>query len=76
MQAVLAMSGNWTIDGDEFVVLLNGDGQYSIWPSVAPIPSGWSSVGPIGSKAECLAFVETAWTDMRPVPLRSRTDRR
>lgn len=76
MHAVTTMSGNWRIDGDEFVVLCNEDGQYSIWPSAAPFPSGWRSVGPIGPKAECLAFVETAWTNMRPVPLRNRTDRR
>jgi MbtH protein len=26
-------------------------------------------MGPLGTKAECLAFVEEHWTDMRPASL-------
>ena len=64
------MSGkNWTIDGDEFAVLVNGEGQHSLWPSAATVPEGWERMGPLGTKAECLAFVEEHWTDMRPTSL-------
>jgi MbtH protein len=59
-----------TVDGDVFIVLINGEEQYSIWPAGKAIPEGWSRVGPTGSKAECLAFVEANWTDMRPKTLR------
>ena len=59
------MSGNWSIDGDEFVVLVNAAGQYSIWPSAPPVPPGWTRTGPTGPKAACLAFVEEHWIDMR-----------
>jgi MbtH protein len=59
-----------TIDGDVFIVLINGEEQYSIWPAGKAIPEGWSRVGPTGSKAECLAFIEANWTDMRPKTLR------
>lgn len=59
-----------TVDGDVFIVLINDEAQYSIWPAAKAIPEGWSRVGPTGSKAECLAFVEANWTDMRPKTLR------
>lgn len=57
---------NWSVDGDEFVVLVNGEGQHSLWPSAKPVPGGWERIGPMGLKAECLAFIEQNWTDMRP----------
>ena len=66
-------SSNWSIDGGEFVVLVNRDLQYSIWPSAKPIPAGWSQAGAPGPKAECLAFVDGCWTDMRPGSLRDRS---
>lgn len=62
-------NGNWSIDGDEFVVLVNHEGQHSLWPSAITIPEGWTQTGPKGTKAECLAFVEANWTDMRPLSL-------
>jgi len=34
------------------------------------IPAGWRDVGKEGSKAECLAFIDRAWTDMRPRSVR------
>jgi MbtH protein len=59
-----------TIDGDVFVVLVNAEGQHSLWPAAKAVPEGWSTVHPAASKADCLAYVETHWTDMRPVSLR------
>lgn len=57
---------NWSIDGDEFIVIVNKEGQYSLWPSARDIPLGWTQVGPVGAKHECLNWIEGAWTDMRP----------
>ena len=54
-----------------YVVLVNGEGQYSLWPDHKAVPSGWRLAGCAGSKADCLAFVEAEWTDMRPLSLRS-----
>lgn len=59
-----------TIDGDMFCVLVNEEGQHSIWPAAKPVPQGWSPVGPVGTKAECLAYIEVTWIDMRPQSLR------
>jgi len=61
---------NWSIDGDTFQVLINAEEQYSLWPSAQTAPGGWAPVGPVGAKAECLAYIEAHWTDMRPKSLR------
>jgi MbtH protein len=53
-----------------FVVLMNDEDQYSLWPGFKEIPAGWKQVGPTGSKQECLAYVDANWTDMRPRSLR------
>lgn len=55
-----------------YVVLINGEEQHSLWPAAKAIPEGWRQVGAEGSKAECLQYVETHWTDMRPLSLRER----
>jgi MbtH protein len=52
-------------------VVVNDEGQYSIWPRDRENPLGWSDAGKSGTKAECLAHIEVAWTDMRPLSLRS-----
>lgn len=59
-----------TIDGEVFRVLVNDEEQHSLWPAGKEIPAGWRSVhGPAG-KADCLAYVEEHWTDLRPKSLR------
>lgn len=52
-----------------FHVLRNEEGQYSLWPSFADVPAGWSVALDESSRADCLAFVEKHWTDMRPLSL-------
>ena len=61
---------NLSIDGGSFVVLTNSELQYSIWPSAKAVPQGWSCVSAAASKAECLAYVEAHWTDLRPLSVR------
>jgi MbtH protein len=58
----------------QYVVVRNHEDQYSIWPSDHAVPAGWEAVGKAGRKAECLAYVEEVWTDMRPKSLRQRMD--
>ncbi len=55
-----------------YTVVMNHEEQYSIWPADRELPLGWSAVGKIGLKAECLAYIEEVWTDMRPRSLRER----
>ena len=60
------------IEGETFVAVVNDEEQYSIWPSHKAIPLGWRSSGYEGNKADCLAYIEKVWTDMRPRSLRER----
>lgn len=53
-----------------YKVVVNHEEQYSIWPEYRENPLGWRDAGKVGSKAECLAHIETVWTDMRPLSLR------
>ncbi len=51
-------------------VVVNGEGQYSLWPDGPRLPPGWEAVGPSASKAEGLERIAGLWTDMRPGRLR------
>ncbi|WCS22927.1 MbtH family protein [Methylobacterium sp. NMS14P] len=53
-----------------FYVVMNHEEQYSIWPSYRDIPDGWRAVGDPRAKADCLAYIDEVWTDMRPLSLR------
>lgn len=53
-----------------YQVVVNQEEQYSIWPADRDMPLGWSAAGKSGTKAECLAYIEEVWTDMRPLSLR------
>jgi MbtH protein len=55
---------------DRFVVVINGESQYSIWPSRLEVPMGWRPAGYEGSRAECLSHIAQAWSDMRPLSVR------
>lgn len=57
-------------DPRTFLVVVNDEGQYSIWPVGRDNAPGWRQVGMSGSKAECLAYIKTVWTDLRPMSLR------
>lgn len=63
---------DWT-DGP-LKVLVNDEEQYSIWPRDRENPPGWRDAGKSGSKQECLAWIESVWTDMRPRSLRDALD--
>jgi uncharacterized protein YbdZ (MbtH family) len=62
-------------DGVVYRVVVNHEEQYSIWPEARELPLGWREAGKSGSKAECLAYIEEVWTDMRPLSLRQRMER-
>lgn len=55
---------------DRFVVVMNAEEQYALWPSDLSIPPGWDCRLEAATREECLAFVERHWTDMRPASLR------
>jgi MbtH protein len=47
-------------------VLINDEGQHSLWPSFIQVPDGWTIIHESGSRAACLEFINQHWTDMRP----------
>ena len=53
-----------------FVVLINHEEQYSLWPDYKEVPLGWTRVGEAGPKQQCLDYINEVWTDMRPLSLR------
>lgn len=53
-----------------FLVVLNHEEQYSIWPADREPPPGWRREGMEGTREECLAHIDRVWTDMRPLSLR------
>ncbi|MGB8408102.1 MAG: MbtH family protein [Mycobacterium sp.] len=57
-------------DNGTFYVLINAEEQHSLWPSFAAVPEGWTVVFGAKTRADCLAYVEENWTDIRPKTLR------
>ncbi|MER7759607.1 MbtH family NRPS accessory protein [Streptomyces sp. NPDC097619] len=56
---------------DTYLVVVNGEEQYSIWPADRPVPDGWRTEGFGGDKQACLGHVGRVWTDMTPLSLRT-----
>lgn len=65
------MSTNPFEDNDGvFHVLVNDEGQHSLWPAFSPVPDGWTAVLSDVDRQTALDYVEREWTDMRPRGLR------
>ncbi|MFE5895759.1 MbtH family protein [Streptomyces sp. NPDC056468] len=47
-------------------VLVNEEGQHSLWPAFAEVPAGWIVVLSQAGRQACVDYVNTHWTDMRP----------
>src|SRR5437660_12693619 len=67
------MTPDSTVEGVTlYKVVINHEEQYSIWLIDRDSPPGWYDVGKTGSKEDCLDYISTAWTDMRPLSLRKQ----
>lgn len=53
----------------EFLVLVNNERQYSLWPAVVDVPAGWEIAHGSDTRQACVEFVESVWVDMRPQSL-------
>jgi MbtH protein len=53
-----------------FHVLINDEGQHSLWPSFIEVPAGWTIIHKSDSRAACLEFVNKNWTDRAKLPIR------
>lgn len=63
------MTNPFEDEDGRYFALVNDEGQYSLWPTFADVPGGWTVAFGEDSRAACLNFVEENWTDMRPKSL-------
>lgn len=59
-----------------FLVLINDERQYSLWPAFIEVPGGWTVVHAQDTRQACLDYIEEHWTDMRPQSLIDAMDGR
>jgi MbtH protein len=62
------MTNPFERDDIQYLVLVNDEGQHSLWPSFVDVPEGWTQVFD-GGRQECVEYVDANWTDMRPKSL-------
>jgi MbtH protein len=63
------MTAEQGADAAGYKVVVNHEGQYSIWFANRESPLGWKEAGKTGTKEECLEYIAEVWTDMRPLSL-------
>ncbi|MFI0817964.1 MbtH family protein [Streptomyces sp. NPDC021098] len=68
------MSNPFDNPDGRYVVLVNDEGQHSLWPSFAEVPEGWTVAHGEDDRQACLDYVEERWTDMRPKSLATAMD--
>jgi MbtH protein len=57
-----------------YLVLVNDEGQFSLWPEHVDVPDGWQIAHPKDTRQACLDYIEANWTDMRPKSLIAQSD--
>ncbi|MFF9348217.1 MbtH family protein [Streptomyces sp. NPDC014734] len=60
------MSNPFENPDGRYLVLINDEDQYSLWPAFAEVPAGWTVAQQEASHAESLTYINENWTDMRP----------
>jgi MbtH protein len=63
------MTNPFENENTTYLVLINDEAQYSLWPSFIEVPRGWRIAHPADSRQACLDYVNQHWTDMRPKSL-------
>jgi MbtH protein len=72
LRGIYTLTNPFEDEDGTFCVLINDEGQYSLWPTSLLIPCGWTAVGPQGHRRRCLAWIEENWSDMRPKSIIAR----
>lgn len=49
-----------------YSVLINGDGQYSLWPAFIEVPAGWTTAVSNSPRDACVDYIDRNWADLRP----------
>ncbi len=67
-----AMTNPFEDEKGVYHVLINEEGQHSLWPAFKEVPLGWTIALKSGTRAACLEFINQNWKDMRPKSLVER----
>lgn len=59
------MTSPFEDQGISYSILINGEGQYSLWPATLEVPGGWTVAFAQRSRQECLDYVNRVWTSLR-----------
>jgi MbtH protein len=59
-----------THQDERFLVVVDDEQQYSIWPARQALPAAWRDAAFAGARAECLAHIAREWSDLRPLSVR------
>ncbi|WP_369359729.1 MbtH family protein [Streptomyces sp. cg2] len=52
-----------------YLVLVNDEGQHSLWPAFVEVPAGWQTILTESTRDAALEYINSQWTDMRPKSL-------
>jgi cyclopropane-fatty-acyl-phospholipid synthase len=64
------MSNPFDDPAGSFMVLVNHEEQYSLWPAFAAVPEGWTVALRDTTRDACMTFITETWHDLRPKSLR------
>ncbi len=60
------MTNPFEDENGTYHVLINDEGQHSLWPTFVEVPEGWTIIHQSDTRAACLDFINRNWADMRP----------
>lgn len=60
------MTNPFEDENGSYLVLVNDEGQHSLWPAFVDVPDGWTVAFGEDTRAACLTYLEENWVDMRP----------
>jgi MbtH protein len=69
------MANPFDDEAANYFVLINDEGQYSLWPTAIDVPAGWRVTFGEAPRQECMDYVDTHWVDMRPASLVAAMER-
>lgn len=70
MKGKIIMTNPFEDKNGTYVVILNDEGQYSLWPTFIEVPFGWKVVYGEDSRQFCLDYINSEWKDMQPNSLK------
>ncbi|MFE4452130.1 MbtH family protein [Streptomyces sp. NPDC056796] len=63
------MTNPFEDENGTYLVLVNDEGQHSLWPAFVEVPGGWTVAHQEDTRQASLDYVERNWTDLRPKSL-------